>query len=204
MYQKSIVIIAFLLMLSAGKIMSSDWRFPVNLTYSGGVTNVFDTYKEILESKNYSVSEEMIIPIGVSFQPYVQFDNVLRIGGGIGPLMLVLISDYTYFGIPLKVDAGVTFIPGANVSPYFRGGLAYHLAFGDFVESSTPGLFVAFGMEFLRQKRVSFGAEIGYDFSSVDLRSDEEYYDFYSDKTYKPDAKSVKAGALQISLFAEF
>jgi hypothetical protein len=189
--------------LAVNFVRAGEWRFPVNLTYCRGIMNVYDAYKDILEDKGYSVSEEMIFPVAVSFQPFYQMENPLRIGGGVGPLLLVMISDYTYFDVPLKLDVGVTAIPGAGVSPYLRGGLVYHLAFGDFVESSTPGLFVAVGLEFLRKKKVGFGFEVAYDFSKVKIQSDKETYN-YLVAASNLSAKSVKAGDLMISLFVTF
>lgn len=180
---------------------AADWRFPINLTYANGMREVFDVHKESLENRGYSVSEEFFLPVAVSFQPYVQLAGPLRVGGGIGPLMLVMIGDYTYFGIPLNLNMGLTFAPQAAVSPYIRVGLAYHLAFGDFVESTTPGLFGAFGFEFMRTKKVGFGLEIGLDSSKSKLEYFEKgSYGFRSQK----GSKSVSPGGLLISAYVVF
>jgi len=169
-------------LLTCGSARAADWRFPVGLSYVSGFDDVVDLCEDNLEEEGYDV-DTWDFPVGVSFHPYVQFDNGFRVGTGIGPLMVIL-GDVDHLDIPLNVNAGYTFVPSADVSPYIRAGIMYHVATGDYVEGSTPGFFGAVGMEFLRQSPVGFGFEIALDTSEIELEKYERsgYYGYSEDK----------------------
>ncbi len=47
--------------------------------------------------------------------------------------------------------------------------MAYNFAGGDYVEGLTPGLYAAFGIEFLRNRAVGFGFEVAIDQSEIEF-----------------------------------
>ena len=143
-------------------------RWVVGPTYISGYSSIVDLYIHNLEEQGYSVEEEESgYPIGVSFRPYQQMQSGFRLGAGFGPLMGVYVrtgnETTSFYALPVDVNAGYTLQNGI----FFRGGLSFALATGDFIVSQNPGVAGAAGMEFMRRKRVSLGFEVGFDVSSV-------------------------------------
>ena len=172
--------------------MAADWRFPLGLTYLSGFEDVVDIHEDNLEAEGYIVYDTGHWPVGISFHPYVEFENGLGVGASIGPYMIIY-GDTEFFALPVGLDARYTFIPGASISPYVRVGGRTHLASGDYVEGTTPGFFGAIGIEFLRDRRVSIGAEISTDASEVELERVEHN-----------DTEDVQPCELMISVFVVF
>lgn len=184
---------------------AGEWRFPVQLTYVNGITDVYDLYKSNLESEGYSVTSEFILPVAIAFNPQYEFNFGLRIGGGIGPMMMILTGEKNHFGIPLNFNVGFTILPFAQVSPYVRGGIMYHLAFGDYLEKSTPGIFAAAGIEFLRKKAVAFGFEVAMDFTELEFKTyDVDYDSWWGYEVNLSGTRKIKPAGLMIGLFIEF
>ena len=76
----------------------------------------------------------------------------------------------------------------------------YHVVEGDYVESATPGLFAAIGIEFARQNAVSFGFEISYDTSTIDIQKKSRSY-YYG---YTTEIEEIEPYGLMISGFIVF
>jgi len=149
---------------------AGGFRYPVGLTYASGPQKVMDKMKE-----NYYVADDFVLPVGVAFNPYYEFDNGVGVGASFGPLIYMAVdagggSDFNMV-IPIGADIRYTLFTKNNVSPYVRGGFRYPIAFGDYLQSKSAGLFGAVGVEFLRTKRVSMGIEISYDDSSIEVKS---------------------------------
>jgi hypothetical protein len=87
-----------------------------------------------------------------------------------------------------------TFLRGGNVSPYARLGVQYPLVIGRYLEQGMPGALGAVGIEFFRQKHVSFGVEVAYDSSEIEVEVD----------TYPAMSQEVKPNGFTISVFAVF
>ena len=172
--------------------MAADWRFPLGLSYASGFEDVVDIYDDNLEAEGYSVDKSEGPPVGISFHPYVEFDNGLGVGASIGPSMIIY-GDTDFLDVPVGLDGRYTFIPGAGISPYVRVGVRTHLASGDYVEGTTPGFFGAIGLEFLRDRRVSIGVEISTDASEVEL-----------ERVQHNDTEDVQPCELMVSVFVVF
>jgi hypothetical protein len=206
-------ILIFCAMLITGAFFSSsidaaDWRFPVGLTYIDNIGEVVDLYVDNLEAEGYEVETSYEGSVGISFNPYVQLDNGIRIGTGIGPIA-VIAGDADYFDFPVQLNGGYVFLPKSNISPYIRGGAMYHIAGGDYVEGSTPGLFGGVGIEFFRNKPVGFGIEVGYDSSEVEFEKNR--CTNVSRRTgnclnyvKEDETEDIKPIGLMISIFAVF
>lgn len=190
----------FLASFFGGHCMAADWRFPVGLSYVSGFSDVVDLYEGNLEAEGYIVDTTWEFPVGVTFQPYAQMENGLRIGFGFGPMAFIL-SDSSFFDIPVNVNGGYTFAPSSDFSPYIRLGMAYHLAGGDYIESASPGLLAGIGFEFKRNSPVGFGIEFTYDASEVEFASYEESYYWYD---YSESTKDMKPYKSMVSLFVRF
>ncbi len=192
-------------------LAGGDMKFPIQLSYVSGLGDVYDIYIDNLKARGYDISSDFYVPIALSFHPFYEFDFGLRIGGGVGPIMLVLVqkktiygssssTDYTtYFDLPLNFHVGYTIIPKSPVSPYVKTGFVYHVNTGDYLKSSKPGLLLAGGMDFLRTKRVNFGFEVAKDFSESTFEHRiEEDWDYYTTE------KTTSTGGLTIGIFVRF
>ena len=180
---------------------AADWRFPVGLTYISGFGDVVDIYKGNLEAEGYSVSETSYIPVGLSFQPYVQLDNGLGIGAGIGPFSMIISNVASFFDVPVNLDLRYVFLHDGKTSPYVRAGVKQHFASGDYVNGSTPGFFGGIGIEFARKKRVGFGMEVAYDSSEIEL--EKKTKDKSTNKVIST-TESVQPHGLMASIFITF
>lgn len=161
--------VALMLSLSAvAPAMSAEWRLPVGLAYTSGFQDIVDQYEENLRSQGYSTDSVGGLPVGLSFQPYYEFDSGVGLGMGVGPAMMIF-GDTDFFDLPLNLNLRYTPMPEADTSIYLRGGVSYNLASGDYVDSSQAGFLGALGVEFRRNKRVGYGFEVGYDSSTIRL-----------------------------------
>jgi hypothetical protein len=186
-----------ILLISSSYASATDWRFPFGLTYAGNFTKVVDLYKDNLEAEGYDVDTKFVLPVGLTFQPYVEFDFGLGIGAGFGPIMFITTNqDKDFFNVPINMNLRYSFIPKGDISPYVRGGISYNIASGDYRDKSKPGPFGAVGVEFSRKKPVGFGFEVGYDASTI------TFDDLNSNST---DAtKDIKPIGFFASIFAIF
>lgn len=167
MVKKSIYLLV-LVLFSTSTAFAAKWKIPVNIAYSHGFWDIY----HIMDENMGPSQTTWIMPVGTSIQPYAQLDNNMRIGFGFGPFVLMLTdSDVAgrYFSIPVNFNLGYTFSPESATSAYIRGGLAYHLATGKNVESSTPGALVGFGIEFNRKGEYWYCFEVGYDSSEIEM-----------------------------------
>lgn len=186
--------ILFLLMglIVSGPSNAADWRFPVGFTYINNFGDVGDIYEENLKAEGYLVNSVESVPIGISFHPYVQFDNGIRIGTGIGPLMLIM-GDASFFNMPINLNGGYTFLPTGNTSPYVRAGVMFNAASGDYVEGTTPGFSGGIGVEFFRNRAVGLGIELSYDTSEIEF-----------EKKANNSTENIKPAGLMFSIMAIF
>lgn len=172
--------IFFLIMLIGGSFYcvpssAEEWRLPLALTYTvghGDVNDIIESNKSIDETAD---SDSGYIPASISFQPYLQLDNGLRLGAGIGPVMATF-GDVSFYDIPINLNAGYTFNPAANISPYFRAGLVNHILSGDYVKGSNPAFFIGIGAEFLRLRDIGLGVELTYDTSRLRVEKTTRVY----------------------------
>lgn len=146
---------------------AGEWRIPFGLSYMGGASKFLDQVEDNLQYEGYT-TDTFIWPVGLTVQPYYEYDFGLGVGFGVGPLVM-LAGDADATLLPVNASIRFAFMPRAKLTPYVRTGLSYIVASGDYIEGSSPGFVGAVGMEFLRHKRVGVGVEIGYDSSVVEM-----------------------------------
>lgn len=121
-----------------------------------------------------------VVPIGLAFRGKKETSFGLRTDFGAGPILLAVgatdsrlcdEADFIHFDLPIVVSVGYTLLPRSDVSPYLRAGFSYHVASGDYVEGSKPGLFGAVGVAFSRQDRFIWGLEVSVDKAAVELEN---------------------------------
>jgi hypothetical protein len=190
--------LAVLTMFMTGSAMAGGMRWPIGISYVNGFEDLSDQYEDNLEADGYWVSNDVDPwPVGISFQPYYQWDDGLRVGVGVGPIMMIM-GDVDHFQLPFSVTAGYTFMPDGPVSPYVKVGPSYHFASGDDYEGSNLGFVAGVGIELLKNKSNTFalGLEATYDSAEVDIE----------DRTtgIPGDEKGIKAAEFVVSLLIRF
>ena len=78
---------------------------------------------------------------------------------------------------------GYNFLPYSRYSPYVRAGFIHHFASGDQYDSSTPGLFLAVGVDFTH-----FTLELATDQSKVEF-----------DRLFCPGGGSCELGTTELT-----
>lgn len=180
------------LILASGSCASADWNFAVGGTYLSGFTDLTDVLEQNLEDRGFVV-DSIVIPIGVSFQGYTEWDSGLGLGFSLGPAMGAF-GDIDFINFPLGVDARYLF-GGEGSRPYVRLGARYHAASGDDIESGGVGPFAAFGYEFRKAGAgAGWGIELAYDGAEVELISSRS-------ASGKVD---IKPADIMLSVFAVF
>lgn len=183
------------LLFSSHMAQAGEWRFPFGVSYINGADDIRDQLKDNLEASGYDVDTVGGLPVGLSFQPYYEFDNGLGLGLGFGPFIYYF-GDVHFWDVPVNVCLRYAVLPKSSVTPYIRVGASYQIADGDYYERSNIGYVGAVGLEFMRNRAVSAGFEIGYDSSEIEL---EDL------RTIDPnDRVKIKPVGFTISIFAVF
>ncbi len=193
---------------------AADWRFPLGLTYLGGINDVKEVYDDNVKAKYTDLEDDNFgyaVPVGITFNPYVEFENGIAAGLGIGPIAYMLYyvesrrggttdeETFSFTNVPVSLDFRFIFMPKSHTSPYVRAGGRYNIASGDFVESSSVGFFGGAGIEFGRTNTVGGGLEVTYDTSKVEFEKLERI-----NGQLTSDTEKIKPGALMISAFVVF
>jgi len=167
--------------LVSGFASAGEWQFAPGLTYASGISDVIDQI-EANETIDGDTNPDITnVPVGIGFFSHYQFDSGMRLGFGLAPLFVVS-EDVSYTEIPLYATVGYTFFPASNVSPYIFGGYAAHYVDGDYVsdDGQFSGAVYGVGIEFARNKRLSYVLEIARDTTEVDFElwlHDGYYFD---------------------------
>jgi len=160
--------------------------FPVGLTYVNGAFDMNDKLEDSFEANGYTVTDNFVWPVSLSFNPRVEFPFGLGVGLALGPPEFIFVDthehDYYYyhdhdyyddddvnvsFSMPVGGFLQYSFLRDKTVSPYARVGVRYPITGGDYIKSGSVGPFVAVGVELYRSEKIGFGAEVGYDWSEV-------------------------------------
>lgn len=183
----------FLTVFAAHSAHAAGWRFPVGLTYVNNFDKIVDIYVDNIRWSGYSTLSENSVPMGISVQPYYQFDSGFAAGGGIGPIMAIIADPYYFYDFPVSLDVRYFLPVWDTFAPYVRAGARYHIASGDWVKGSSIGFLGGIGVEFMRKKRVGAGVEIGYDSSEIEL-----------EKKRTNTIEKVRPCTIMVSVFAVF
>ena len=154
---------------------AGEFHFSAGLTYVQGVNKVYDALKSLYTAdESYTVGDSVVIPVGISLNPYYEFGSGVAVGLDLGPASMIGIDygssvDISYI-VPVGADVRYTFLRDKNFSPYVRAGIKYPIVGGPNVTSSELGGFGAVGVDLWRTKRVGVAVEVGYDTSKVTVK----------------------------------
>ena len=181
-----------LILPAAASADGNGLRFAIGYSFLNNVKEIKDAYKHLLRETRpgedvYNAS------FGIRFCPYYQFENGMRAGVGAGPIIL-MVGDVRHLQIPFNATMGYTFFADSAVSVYLKGGLAFHIASGDFYADSSPGFYGGIGCAFFNSKPVRLGFETAYDASEIKL-------DRAPGQTRH---EKIKTGKLTFFLYADF
>jgi hypothetical protein len=173
---------------------AGEWRLPVGIMYISGLDDLADQTEDNLEAEGNDADTAQGLPAGVSFQPYYEFDSGLGLGAGLGPVIFFT-GDADLIGIPINVCARYALLPKSSLTPYVRAGVSMPLVNGDYIKDRKPGFLGAVGLEFMRDKIVNMGFEVGYDSSIIEME----------DKTRTTgETEEIEPVGFMVSLFAVF
>jgi hypothetical protein len=158
-------------------LADAGFNFNLGLNYVDGINEVSDGLKDIYKATGTTLEEDIVVPVGLTLNPYYEFESGLGIGGIVGPASLIAIqqvggtvddTDISYI-IPVGAEVRYTLLRDKALSPYVKAGFRYPIVSGPNVDSSNLGFFGAAGVGFFNAKAVGFGFEIAYDTSEVTL-----------------------------------
>lgn len=173
-------------------VAADEWRFPLAISYIDGANDVADLYSDNIEREVAGAEvTTLVIPIGISFHPYYEFDSGLGVGVGVGPVMALNAEsdsdspDYDYSNIPVNIDLRYSFVK-KGFAPYLRAGIRKNNASGDYVIGDDAGMFYGVGAEFRTSNRVHLGVEITKDNSEVEFIEVDQFGNRSGSKKIKP------------------
>ncbi len=165
-----------------GAAQAGHFYFPVGITYASGINDAVSALDDLYTAAGYRFEENVVVPIGLSLNPYYEFDNGLAVGLNVGPATVIVLNNRTIYSdgssdsydvsyvVPIGADLRYTFLRDKDVSPYLRVGFRYPIVGGRNVESSQVGPVVAVGVDFWRSKKIGMAIEVGYDGSSIEVQ----------------------------------
>ena len=164
-----------------GYAPAGEFFFPVGLSYSYGGQQLNDKLADFYEQDGYDV-DRTTVPIGLSLNPFYEWDNGLGLGVSVGPTAFLWVNEDTYYGtghteatrfsyaVPVGGFVRYTLFRDKKFSPYVRLGAKYPFAGGDNLESSSVRPFGAVGVDLWRDHKVGMSVEVGYDASAVKVK----------------------------------
>ena len=156
-----VVAAAALLLALVAPAHATEWR--LGISYASGVDDVPDLYEDNLRLAGREADVDLQFPVGLAGSFIYDWTTEWRTDVGIGPLFAIG-GDVKHLEMPLSATIGYNFLPYSRYSPYVRGGFIHHFASGDQYDSSTPGLFLAVGVDFTH-----FTLELASDQSEVEF-----------------------------------
>jgi hypothetical protein len=192
-----VVVSGFLCMMTALTACAgaSGFDFRVGLSYISGIQGITDFYEDEFEAASTPISG-----VGLQFNTHYNWSHGSRADFTLGPVA-VIIGDVEYYDVPLSFTYGFNFPLSEAIWLYGRAGVAFHIVGGDLDPKADPGVVGYVGMDFLRNKRVGFGFEVGYDSSTVTFtREDFSYWSWEPEKA----EEELPASEVIVSVFARF
>ncbi len=163
---------ALILLMLPAPCFSGDqedsWVFSAGYAHYAGFEDVRSAYKKNAAAKGAS-RDVMQWSFGFQFQMHYRITETVRIGGGVGPVMM-LFRDSDHIQIPASVSLIAPLLPNHTHSPFVRIGGSYHITAGDDLRHSRPGILAGLGMAFFARNKLHLTVEIAYDGAYVVIK----------------------------------
>jgi len=155
------------------------FKFPIGLSYIDGAYDIDNKLKQsITFTGTHTVSDDFVLPVGLTLNPRIEFPFGLGIGLALGPFEFLSVSENGDFSnselsyiIPVGAYLQYNLFRDSAISPFVRVGVRYPITGGSMIKNGELGFFGSAGVEFFRNKKVSFGVEAGYDTSRVTVNA---------------------------------
>jgi len=175
---KTKLLVASLCFAFASPAYCGEWRVGPGLAVATGLHDVTHVYEDNYNNTHTTTQVDIkaVLPFSIAAQVTYTWNSGVRADLGLGPLFRIhdsgdgdVNTGLSHTEIPINATVGYTFIPHGMVSPYVRAGLSHHFASGDYVVSSSPGVFGAVGLEFMRTRVASVSLEVAFDQAKVEF-----------------------------------
>jgi hypothetical protein len=162
-------------------VQAGQFFFPVGLSYSYGSQQATDKLADYYRNDGFNV-DQTTVPIGLSFNPFYEWDCGLGVGLSLGPTAFLVVDENVNYGsshtdttrfsyaVPVGGFVRYTLFRHKSVSPYVRVGVKYPFAGGDNLEAANVGPFGVVGVDLWRNKMVGMSVEVGYDASQIRVK----------------------------------
>ena len=148
---------------------AADWRIGLGFATASGFDEIRDLHEDNLNAQGFVAESVDGLPVGLFINPYLEFDNGLGVGIGLGPAMLIF-GDTEFVDVPVSIDLRYSLRVGdSGFVPYLRAGVMKQLASGDFVDGDKSGTLTAIGLEWRRAGGVDFGIELATSDSEIEF-----------------------------------
>jgi hypothetical protein len=144
------------------------WVFSAGYAHYAGFEDVRSAYKKNAAAEGAS-RDVVQWTFGFLLEAHCRMTETVRIGGGVGPVMMLL-RDADHIQIPTSVSLIASLLPNHTHSPFVRIGGSYHIAAGDDLRHSRPGMLAGLGMAFFARKKLHLTVEIAYDGAYVTIK----------------------------------
>src|SRR5437588_12065248 len=117
-------------------VRAGDFYFPLGVGFSSGHVAVFDRIEDSYRAAGFRVYDSVLVPVGLSFNPYYEFDFGLGVGLSVGPTAFYDVREENFGGrfggrmgsddhkfsyiIPVGADVRYTFLRDRDISPYLK------------------------------------------------------------------------------------
>jgi len=166
---------------------AGDFYFPIGVGISSGHVDVFDRIEDSYRAAGFRITHSTLVPVGLSYNPYYEFDFGLGVGLSLGPTAFFDVHEQNFGGpgggrmgndndkfsyiVPVGADVRYAIFRDRVISPYAKVGIRYPIAGGDNLSSSSrPGPYGGLGVTFMHTRWIAFGIEFGYDASQVTVK----------------------------------
>lgn len=166
----------------------NKFHLQAGVSYASG----FHKLGDAIEANNPFIDIDTVIPVGLQVGGYYEIKYGIAVGASVGPVV-VGYGDADFYVVPLQADVRYFILPTRDISPYVRAGIAYSIAGGDFISGGSPGFVAGGGVEFMRNKKFGFGAEVVYNSSEVNV-----------DATLSGPEREIKTHEITASIFFRY
>jgi hypothetical protein len=155
----------------------------LRLSFIPAAMDIGDWYEGYLE-RDYggpgrAEADVFVMPVGVSAAYRWDMSEILEGGfvyADLGPGM-VMLGDASFWMVPIGGGVGLELAGENAVSVYGKLGLRYPFAGGDAVDSTSPGLLLAGGVQFGQSENIKWFVEGALDNSSISFSDSQKSED---------------------------